>query len=77
MCIGAAYNKHTAAYNIAVGRMLLIMLNTGTRNLAIGAAHMTASDTENDNIAIGYDAMTTNTAGGQYNLRLVTMLQMH
>ena len=35
---------------------------------------MTASDTENDNIAIGYHAMTTNTAGGQTILRLVTML---
>ena len=53
---------------MGIGSSAGAAITTGTRNIAIGANAYDASDTENDNVAIGYQAMTTNTAGGQYNV---------
>ena len=66
--LSALKENTTASYNIGIGQNAGRENTTGTRNIAIGVSAYDASDTENDNLAIGYEAMTTNTAGGVYNI---------
>ena len=58
----------TGGSNVAIGWNTMGANTTGVRNVAIGNEAYQASDTESDNVAIGHAAMTTNNAGGIYNV---------
>jgi hypothetical protein len=74
-CNAMAFAGETAAFNTAVGALVLLSVSEGENNVAVGAATMEYVTTGSDNIGIGWQALSGlvsgdgNTAVGSESLR--------